>query len=357
MLIFAAFAIALFFAMNIGASGTAAAMGPAYGSGAISKRLALFLVAIFVFLGALSGSEVVLTIGKGIIPEGLIDIENVVIILSAACLTLFIANLIGIPLSTSEVVVGAIVGAGLAFKAIYFDKLMYIISFWVIVPVLAFILSLVFGMLVRKLEQRFPFLLGMEKWRRPLVILLIVSGCLEAFAAGMNNVANAVGPLVGAGIIEITTAVFVGGVFVGLGAILLGGRVIETNGKKITRLSLLQGSIVSLTGGTLVIVASIFGIPMPLTQVTTSAIIGIGTVTDGILLWQKNIFKQIMMVWLVSPLFSLVMSYGLISILRKQDYYTSVVMISIFIATAGSYSLYQITRKEMRTTYGDGGGI
>jgi sulfate permease len=47
-----AMAIALVFAMNIGASGAAAAMGVAYGSGAISgKKIALVIVAIGVFLG------------------------------------------------------------------------------------------------------------------------------------------------------------------------------------------------------------------------------------------------------------------------------------------------------------------
>src|SRR5690606_33904345 len=99
------------------------------------------------------------------------------------------------------------------------------------------------------------------KWKKWLMILLIISGCLEAFAAGMNNVANAVGPLVGAGLISVSTGVIVGGIFVSIGAIILGGRVLETNGKKITQLSLLQGSAISATGGSLVIIASVFGFP------------------------------------------------------------------------------------------------
>ncbi|WP_088102409.1 inorganic phosphate transporter [Halalkalibacter urbisdiaboli] len=358
MLTIAAFTIALFFAMNIGASGTAAAMGPAYGSGAVpNKRVAMLLVGVFAFLGALAGGEVVKTIGSGIIPSHIVDVEIVIIILAAACLTLFIANLIGIPLSTSEVVVGAIVGAGIAFQALYLEKVLLIVSFWVIVPIIAFGLSLLVGKLVRKAEGRWSSLTGKGKWRRPLILLLIISGCLEAYAAGMNNVANAVGPLVGAGLINLTTAVLVGGLFVGLGAFLLGGRVIETNGKKITRLSLLQGSAVSVTGGSLVIVASLFGFPIPLTQVTTSAIVGIGTADNGFRLWQKSIMKQIMKVWIVSPVFSLVMSYGLILLFIKADYYTFVVIVSVFIATIGSYSLYQSTRQERRTTYDDGGGI
>ncbi|KYG32131.1 inorganic phosphate transporter [Alkalihalobacillus trypoxylicola] len=358
MLEIIAFAIALFFAMNIGASGTAAAMGPAYGSGAIpNKKLAMLLVGVFAFLGALAGGEVVRTIGSGIIPPDIVTVEIVIIILASACGTLFVANLLGIPLSTSEVVVGAIVGAGIAYQALFLNHLLIIVSFWIITPFFAFFFALLIGKLTLKAERKWPYLKGKGKWKKPLVFFLIACGCIEAYAAGMNNVANAVGPLVGAGLIEVDTAVIYGGLFVAIGALLLGGKVLETNGKKITQLSLLQGSSVSLTGGSLVIVASIFGLPVPLTQITTSAIAGIGTAADGFKLWEKGIMMQIIKVWVVSPIFSLVISYGLILLLQHADYYTLFVIVSVFIATVGSYSLYHSSRKEKRSTYDEGGGI
>lgn len=353
-----AFVIAGFFAMNIGASGTAAAMGPAYGSGAIkTKRKAMMIVAVCAFLGALGGGAVVRTIGGGIIPSEIINVEVTVIILASACLTLFIANLLGIPLSTSEVLVGSLVGAGIAFQAIYLDRLFVIISFWIIVPIIAFLFAILAGKLIVFLEKRFPALKGKGKWYKWLVLLLVISGGLEAYAAGMNNVANAVGPLVGAGLIEINKAVIIGGLFVSLGAVVLGGKVLETNGKKITRLSLLQGSAVSITGGALVIVASIFGLPVPLTQVTTSAIMGIGTVNNGMQVMRKDIIKKIAMVWVVSPVFSLVICYGLITLFLKADFYTSFVIVSVFIATGGSIKLVQAERREKRAIQDQGSGI
>ena len=57
----------------------------------------------------------------------------------------------------------------------------------------------------------------------------------------MNNVANAVGPLVGAGMMGVTTGILLGGAFVALGAVLLGKRVLETNGKKLCALKRLKG--------------------------------------------------------------------------------------------------------------------
>ncbi|MCM3729243.1 anion permease [Neobacillus cucumis] len=354
-----AFIIAFFFAMNIGASGTAASMGSAYGADAIkNKWLAMVLVAIAAFLGAvLGGGEVVKTIGSGIIPSKILTIELVVLILSGATLTLFIANLMGIPLSTSEVTVGAIVGAGIAFKSLFINSLIVIIAFWVIVPVISFIITFIFGKIIAKSEKRWPSLTKQGTWKKWLGRILVLGGCFEAFSAGMNNVANAVGPLVGAGMLSTSKGIWIGGLFVALGAILLGGRVIETNGKKITKLSLLEGSAVSFTGGALVTIASIFGLPIPLTQVTTCGILGIGASQNGIGFWQKAVIRKILKVWLISPLASLVISYTLINLLIKTNFYNIIVILSTLIAALGTLSLYANIRKENSTIHDEGGGI
>jgi sulfate permease len=358
-LTYVAMGVALLFAMNIGASGAAATMGAAYGSGAIKqKKTALYLVAVGVFMGAILGSgEVVKTIGEGIIPSNILTVEIVVVILVSATATLFLANLMGIPLSTSEVTVGAIVGVGIAFQSLFVNKLLVIVSFWILVPFAAFILSYIIGKLILKMERRWPELKGGSKWGSWLGALMIFTGFVEAFAAGMNNVANVAGPLIGAGIMTASSGIWLGGLFVALGAIFLGGRVLETNGKKITRLSLLQGNAVSSTGGTLVIVASIFGIPVPITQVTTSAILGIGTAENGFRLWQKSVISQIIKVWLVSPVSSLVISYSLINAILIPNPYIIIVMISVVVATLGSMSLANTIRKEKSSVHDQGGGI
>jgi sulfate permease len=359
MFIYVAIAIALFFAMNIGASGAAASMGVAYGSGAIkNRRIALFLVAIGVFLGALSGGEVVKTVGSGIVPKGLLTVELVIIILLSATLTLFCSNLMGIPLSTSEVTIGSVVGVGVAYKALFINNILVIVSFWVLVPVVAFGLAWGVGYFIIKLERRDKRWKGESGgWKRGLTLLVIAAGFTEAYSAGMNNVANAVGPLVGANLIDANQGVVWGGVFVALGAILMGGRVLETNGKKITNMSLLQGTMISGTGGLLVIISSIFGIPVPLTQVTTTAILGMGTAEHGLSLWQKGIILKILKVWLVSPVLALVVSYTLVKIFIEPDLYMIVVLLALLIATLGLKNLYNTIQEEKRAINEDGGGI
>ena len=355
MTIFAVFAIiiGIFFAMNIGASGTAASMGAAYGGGAIhNKLLAVTLVGFAAVAGAvLGGGAVVKTIGEGLINQS-ITVEISIIILLSACLTLFYANMAGIPLSTSEVTVGAVVGVGVAYQSLMVTKILTIFAVWIVLPFIAFGIAFLLGKISPILERLFAKTGKPQLVKRSLIIFLIAAGCYEAFSAGMNNVANAVGPLVGAGIMTETSGVWIGGLFVAIGAILLGGRVLETNGKKITKLSLLNGSFVSLTSGTLVIIASLFGLPVPLTQATTMSIFGIGIADHGRKLWDNNVVKRIVKVWVISPLSSLIVSYSLAELFLRHNYYGIVIVVSVFVITISFFGFKRLRHHEY-----EGGGI
>lgn len=340
MFILLAIGIGLLFAMNIGASGTAAAMGAAYGGGAIRVRWkAMALVGVFSLLGAVfGGKEVVQTMGGGIVPSHLLHAEITVIILFSACSTLFVANHMGIPLSTSEVAVGAVVGAGIALKMLYINHLLLIMGTWLALPFAAFAISYVLGKGVPRLEKKLNTLPQQGKVKKGLTLLLVGAGCYEAFSAGMNNVANAVGPLVGADLLDVHTGVWLGGSFVAIGALALGGKVLETNGTKLTRLSLIRAFMVSVTSGTLVLIASVFGLPVPLTQATTLAIVGVGTADHGFSVWKGHqVFRKVIKVWIVSPLASLMISYALIQTMWLENLYLRVGLMSGWIIGVIAY--------------------
>lgn len=335
MLTILALTIGLFFAMNIGASGAAASMGIAYGAGVIKKsRNALILCGIAVFLGAwLGGGEVVKTIGSGIVPSSTFTTTVALIVLASAAISLFLSNVLGIPLSTSEVTIGAVVGAGIVYQSVFVGKLVWICMFWLITPFIAFGIAIVATTL---LKSRFiQSWIKTSKSKRVLTVLVIVLGMFEAFSAGMNNVANAVGPLVGASLISTETGVLWGGIFVAAGAIFLGRRVLETNGKKITTIKLEEGCVISGTGAGIVTVASVFGIPLPLTQITTSSIIGIGFAKHGKKVFQKAIVAQLLAVWIVSPVLSMVLSYTIIQLVVEQNVYPIIIIIGSLICVFG----------------------
>ncbi|WP_077622306.1 inorganic phosphate transporter [Sediminibacillus massiliensis] len=323
---------ACFFALNIGASGSAATMGIPYGAGVIrNKRTALIICGAGGLLGAVwGGGEVVETISNGLVPSSLLTLHAVIIILFTSAATLFFTNLAGIPLSTSEVTVGSIIGVGISFQQLQLGSLIHIISFWIIVPVAAFLFTFLVrnGLRIWK-NRRAPG----RKWHRQLAILLVVTGFIEAFAAGMNNVANAIGPLVGAQVMDKQTGLLTGGIFIALGSILLGGRVLETNGKRISNLTVGDGVIISGTSGFLVFLASLMGIPIPMTQVTTSAIVGVDASKNWKETWRKKVIHQIAKVWVSSPVVSLVLAYCLTEVFLRSSFYTVAMIASGIFAT------------------------
>lgn len=309
-------------------------MGISYGAGVVKKRIALFLCAIAVFLGAwLGGGEVVKTIGGGIVPSSTFTVAIALIVLASAALSLFLANTFGIPLSTSEVAVGAVIGAGVVYQSVFIGKFLWIAMFWLLTPIAAFVIAILAASF---LKITFIKKLIEKREAVPIITTLVVlMGLFEAFSAGMNNVANAVGPLVAAGILSTGNAVLWGGLSVAVGAILFGHRVLETNGKKITTLKLEEGCVISGTGASIVTVASLFGIPVPLTQITTSSIIGMGFAKHGKSVLKKDIVVQLLTVWIVSPVLSMVLSYTIIQLLIEQNVYPIVAMAGVLISVFG----------------------
>lgn len=305
-----AIAIAVAFALNIGASGTAASMGAAYSGRAVSKQRAQLLAGLFALIGAVvGGGAVVARIGNGIVPDGMVSVAGAVVVLGSACVTLALANYMRIPLSTSEVTVGAVVGLGLAVGTLAVPTVLMIVSAWIVFPFLAGGLSWLCGRFIHNpLNHWFQHSKASRWGARLLAYGLIGGGCFEAFAAGTNNVANALGPLVGAGLLDTQSGLWLGGLAVGIGAATIGGRVLETNGR-LTRLTLLGGTFVSLIAGTLTIVASMFGIPVPITQGTTASIAGLGAGSGGTRSIDTALVKRIGLVWVTSPITSLMFAY------------------------------------------------
>ncbi|HET7922889.1 MAG TPA: anion permease, partial [Gammaproteobacteria bacterium] len=141
----------LFMALGMGANDVANAMGTSVGSRAISIRQALIIAALFEFGGAvLAGSNVTETVRNGIVMPHVFDAAPRLLIygmlssLLAAGLWLLVASKRGWPVSTTHSIVGAIVGFALASRgseAVQWGNVAYIVTSWVISPIVAGVLS------------------------------------------------------------------------------------------------------------------------------------------------------------------------------------------------------------------------
>jgi phosphate/sulfate permease len=149
-----------YMAWNIGANDVANAMGTSVGSGALSLKQAVIIAAILEFSGAFFfGSHVSKTMQSGIInPEIFSQHPRVLVYgmlaaLAASGLWLQIASYFGWPVSATHSIVGAIIGFGAAvggYQAIYWDQVGFIVSSWILSPLLGGILAYYIFMFLRR---------------------------------------------------------------------------------------------------------------------------------------------------------------------------------------------------------------
>jgi len=177
---------AFFMAWGIGANDVANAMGTSVGSGAITVKQAILIAMVFEFMGAyLAGGEVTSTIRKGIIdPTQLSEAPEILVFgmiasLLAAGIWLFIASLLGWPVSTTHTIVGAIIGfaiVGVSVDAVNWGKVSGIIASWITSPLLAGIIAFILFKSVQKLilDQPKPF----EKAQQYVPFYMFLTGFL-----------------------------------------------------------------------------------------------------------------------------------------------------------------------------------
>ncbi|VVB89352.1 Phosphate transporter family protein [uncultured archaeon] len=316
----AALAVALFMGINIGGNNAAAAMGAAYGAKVRTKYQAVVLIGVFAVLGAaLSGGEVIKTLGSGILPSGTILIEGAIIAVGASAATIFLANLLRIPISTSQVAVGSVVGIGFFYGASKLNTVLLgkIVIWWVVTPVVAWLLAYLMGkyLYTNILVWLADHHDSEASIRKSLNVLLTISGCYVAFSAGANHAGIIVGPFVGAGEIPSYSGAVFAGLAIGFGALLMGGRILDTVGKDICELCVIRAVFVEFTSAIIVHAASIYGIPVSLGEIVASGIIGIGCANSGMHIVKSNTVKKILIAWVISPLLAGVMAFALIRLL------------------------------------------
>ncbi|MFI5322387.1 MAG: inorganic phosphate transporter [Thermodesulfobacteriota bacterium] len=325
--------LSAFLALNIGANNSAASMATAYGAGVRTKREATVMIAIFAVLGALlAGAPVVKTLGNGLIPSTIFSahVGLVLVIFVIAVLFVSWANIARVPVATTHAIVCAIVGVGLYSKSLNGEKFFEIVVWWVITPLVALVLNyLIAKYLYLKTLQFLTGRFSEGSINKILSILITISGVFVAFSAGANNSANSVGPLVGLGLMNANVGAVMAGVAMGVGAMLLGGRVLDSVGKEITEICILRAISVEFIGAAIILVASIFGVPVSLAEIVTSGIIGFSLAQQGFAETAQNRHVvRIAFFWFVIPFVAVAMGYLLSSL--YFNYNVSALIISNF---------------------------
>lgn len=292
----------IYMGWNLGANDGANSMGTAVGARVRTVREAVILVAVFGFLGAtIYGGGVIKTIGRGIVPlDELSGNVSLVVALAAmfgASLWLQIASYLKIPVSTTHSTVGAVAGAGLAYGnvTLQWGRLVEVVVAWLVTPLGAGLLAYILYQILRRLIlPRWPLEDRTFGW------LLTASGIYMAFTWGSNDVANATGVMVGAGVLSSTQAALLGGVAIAAGVAMWGPRVMETVGSGITSLQPAMAFIAELAAALNVHIYTALGIPVSTTHAIVGAIVGVGLVHGRAAVNAKT-GRDIMIAWGATP--------------------------------------------------------
>lgn len=332
------FLVALFLAINMGGSGTGPSFSAAYGANVIRRSAIAGLFGIMVFFGALiAGKATATTLGKELLNPELMSYSIVSIILFAVSISLLVANLVGIPQSTSQSTVLAVTAAAIYFDQFNSNKLfIQIIPAWFILPVISFFLCFLIGKYIYKPIRKKGYFLSARLNEHPaLRIIILLTSCYVAFSIGSNNVANASGPIASMIIKElnlepggknfilimILSTLVVAPSF-GIGSSVFGRKILQNTGKEIILFGKIEAAIIAFVSATLLLLASVTkGIPTSLVQLNVAAILGIGVAKLGF----KNIFRRtevnkFFVMWVVAPAIAFILTLVMLYIADKNGW-------------------------------------
>lgn len=270
---------------------------PIVGSKRLTINQSVLLGGFILIFGAIFlGINVAKTVGTGIVTIIFSQSQILVILLSVA-LMLILSSWKGLPISTTHAMVGSTIALAIITKSssqnlsyiINFSKVYSIIFSWIISPIMGLVGSFLIMKLLLIIKKWYiKGLDDVDKLETIFATALIGAVVLTAFSRGANDVSNAVAPLMqsyislsksyGNSLIE-RIPLLLGGIFMAIGLILIGRRVLKTLGNDVVELSPTTALSVQIATALTTFVAAYLGIPISGTHVLVSAFVGTGIAT------------------------------------------------------------------------------
>ena len=321
----------LFLGWSLGANDAANVFGSAVGSKMVSFRKAAIIASVFVLLGAvIQGAGASETLGKLGAVNALGGSFTVAL---AAAVTVYLMTKFGIPVSTTQAIVGAIIGWNL-FTGNHTDNrvMTQIISTWVSGPVIGAAFAILLFIILKAIKKNSSIhLFRFESYIRKG---LIIVGAFGAYSLGANNIANVMGVFIPSfNLHEINLGVFIlssaqqlfllGALAIAAGILTYSKKVMETVGNNIIELSS-EAALVTVLSQALVLfifssswLSSLFiriGLPpIPMVPVSSSQVIIGSVIGIGIYKGARNINFRILgeigIGWIVTPVFSGILAF------------------------------------------------
>lgn len=298
---------AIFFGWALGANDAANIFGPSVGTGVVRYRTAIIVTAIFVITGAmLEGARGLETISNLSVQ----DIKSAGISALSAAISVALMTYFGLPVSSSQAIVGSIVGIGLLKGQVNWGILVKVLICWVTTPFGAVLIGYIVYKIITPIFSRVKNAVIHDRIIR---ISALVIGAYGAYALGANNVANITGVFVN--FIGIKTAAFLGGVSIALGVLTYSYKVMMTVGKKIILLDHTSSLVAVLAESITVWIYALIGVPVSTSQAIVGGVIGAG-LSKGSRIASWKMILRIVLGWVQTPTISGVVAVILYLIFR-----------------------------------------
>ena len=344
-----------FLAYSNGANDNFKGVASLYGSRTAGFRTALAWATVTTFAGSITAIFLAQSLlkkfsGKWLVPDPLVGSPGFLLaVVLGAALTVILATVTGFPVSTTHALTGALTGGGLvaAGAQVNFAALgKHFVTPLVLGPVLAIGLGAALYLALRFVRLRFGLTkewcacVGVEQrvvampqpaslFARPATLTEItatigeVESCTEryagsflgvraqglmdalhflsagvvSFARGLNDTPKIAAMLLLLHALDIRWGFAAIAAMMAVGGLLSARKVAETMSKKITAMNHGQGFSANFATGVLVILASVYGLPVSTTHVSVGALFGIGLTTGSA---NPRVMRNIVLSWVIT---------------------------------------------------------
>ena len=296
---------------------TANAIATSVSTRVLSPKTAVMMAAVLNLAGALTGTAVAKTVGAGLVEAQYITQTTIVAALLSAVIWDLITWYFGLPTSSSHALLASILGAAVATAGpeVIIQKGVYkVLIGLVLSPIIGFGLGFLLMMLLLRLFGRSPIAFVNTFFNK----LQIVSAAYMAFSHGGNDAQKTMGIITMALVTYYKLPDFNVPLWVmllcaaamSLGTAIGGWRIIKTLGVRLVHLQPIHGFAAEASAGTVIEIASRFGLPLSTTHIISSTILGVGsTKRASAVRW--GIARNIVMAWILTLPVCVIMAWGI----------------------------------------------
>ena len=292
----------------------------------LTPRQAILLAAVGNLAGALAGTAVASTIGKGLVDTHVVTMHTVLCALLAAIVWDLLTWWLGLPSSSSHALVGGLCGAALATAGGNWNVLKWSTGLWpkIVLPMLVSpLLGFVGGVLIMSLLNAVLHRATPRTVNRIFGKAQLVSAGFMGFSHGSNDAQKTMGIITltlftatqagvflhvpaWAGFLQVPEmktvplwVIVACALTMAAGTTAGGWRIIRTMGQKMVKLQPVNGFAAETTASLVIYGASTLGIPVSTTHVISTSIMGVGA-TKRLSAVKWGIVERIVWAWVLT---------------------------------------------------------